>query len=154
MTTSLLFPLLFLRRVAGWLATTVAAWMLVGPVLAAPFTPTDEKSVRIVIQGQLAALARDDADKAFTFAAPNVREAVGTAKRFLAMVRKNYPMIYRPASAAFLKPEGHDDLVIQRVQILDADDNDWLAIYSLQRQKDRAWRITGCKVVANKWRMA
>ena len=136
------------------LLAAVTAWMLLASAQASPFTPADEKSVRAAVEGQLAALARDDASKAFSFAAPNVRDAVGTAPRFLAMVRKNYPMIYRPESAAFLKPEGRDDHVIQRVQMLDAEDNTWLAIYSLQRQKDKAWRITGCKIVPSKWRMA
>ena len=155
MKTSSLGLYFFLRRMAWWLATAVAASMLLGPAHAVSLlTPADEINVRAVVEGQLAALAKDDAVKAFSFAAPNVRETVGTATRFLAMVRNSYPMIYRPASTAFLKPEGHDDQVIQRVQMLDAGGNAWLAIYSLQRQKDKAWRITGCKVVANKGRMA
>jgi Domain of unknown function (DUF4864) len=146
-------PLFFLRRVAALLATA-AACLFPASGHALPITPADEKSVRAVVEGQLAALATDDANKAFSFAAPNVREAFGTATRFLAMVRNNYPVIYRPASTAFLKPEGHDGHIIQRVQLLDDDGDAWLAVYSLQRQKDKVWRITGCKVVVNKWRMA
>jgi len=144
----------FLGRLAWWLSTAVAACLFLGPARASPLTPAEEKSVRAVVEGQLAALARDDAAKAFSFAAPNVRQAVGSAPLFLAMVRQSYPVIYRPASVAFLKPEGNDDQAIQRVQMLDASGNAWLAIYSLQRQKDKAWRITGCKVVENKWRTA
>jgi hypothetical protein len=145
----------FLPRLAWWLATAVAAWMFLGSANAvSPITPADEKNVRAVVEGQLAALAQDDAIKAFSFAAPNVREAVGTATQFMAMVLKNYPAIYRPASSAFLKPEGHDDYVIQRVHMIDADGKAWLAIYSLQRQKDKSWRITGCKVIPSKGRMA
>jgi hypothetical protein len=72
----------------------------------------------------------------------------------MAMVRNAYPVVYRPASVAFLKPEGKDDKAIQRVQMTDASGDSWLAIYSLQRQKDKAWRITGCVVVTNKGRMA
>lgn len=135
-------------------AAAVTLLWLVTPADASPLTAADEKNVRVVVEGQLAALARDDANKAFSYAAPNVREAVGTAASFVAMVRRHYPAIYRPASVAFLKPEGKDDQVIQRVQMLDAHGDPWLAIYSLQRQKDQAWRITGCAVVANKGRMA
>jgi hypothetical protein len=69
------------------------------------------------------------------------------------MVRAGYPVVYRPASVAFLKPEGQGDQVIQRVHMLDADGDSWLAIYSLQRQTDKAWRITGCVVLKNKGRM-
>ena len=121
---------------------------------AAPFTAADAKAVRTVVQAQLAALAVDDAAKAFSYAAPNVREAVGTPDGFLAMVQRGYPVVYRPTSVAFLKPNGKDDDVIQRVQMTDADGESWLAIYSLQRQKNKTWRITGCSVVENKGRMA
>ena len=72
----------------------------------------------------------------------------------MAMVRNGYPVVYRPASVAFLKPELKDEQVIQRVQMLDARGDAWLAIYSLQRQKDKSWRITGCAVVENKGRTA
>ena len=121
---------------------------------AATFTPADEKSVRSVVEAQLAALAKDDAVKAFSYAAPNVRKAIGTANRFLSMVQNDYPVVYRPASVAFLKPEGDGDEVVQRVQMQDASGNAWLAIYSLQRQKGNLWRITGCSVIENKGRMA
>ena len=156
MKTSSPFPGLYflLCRLAGWLSITLAACLLMVPAHAAPLTSADEKSIRTAVEGQLAALAKDDAVKAFSFAAPNVREAVGTAPQFLAMVRKSYPAIYRPASTAFLKPEGHYSQVIQRVQMIDASGSAWLAIYSLQQQKDKTWRITGCSVVANKGRMA
>ena len=122
--------------------------------IAAPFTAADAKSVRAVIEAQLAAFASDDAPKAFSFAAPNVREAAGSASSFLAMVRRDYPVVYRPASTAFLKPEGTGDEILQRVQMLDASGDSWLAVYSLQRQKGNVWRITGCAVVENKGRMA
>ena len=88
------------------------------------------------------------------FAAPNVREAVGTADVFLAMVRQDYPVVYRPTSVAFLKPEGKDGIAIQRVQMTDASGTSWLAVYSLAQQKNKSWRITGCSVVENKGRMA
>ena len=115
--------------------------------------PADEKSVRAVVEGQLAAFAKDDAIKAFSFAAPNVRKAIGSAASFMSMVRSDYPVVYRPASVAFLKAEGKDGDVIQRVQMVDASGDPWLAIYSLQKQKDKSWRITGCAVVENKGRM-
>ena len=128
--------------------------MMAAPAHAAPLTLVQEKSVRTVVQSQLAALAEDDAVRAFSFAAPNVRQAVGSAPAFMAMVRNSYPAIYRPASLAFLKPEGKDGQAIQRVQMLDADGDAWLAVYSLALQKDKTWRITGCHVTANKGRMA
>ena len=139
---------------AGMALALVALQVLLPSANAAPFTAADEKTVRTVVEAQLAAFAKDDAVKAFSYAAPSVREAVGTADAFLTMVRRDYPVVYRPASVAFLKAEGKDDEVVQRVQMLDAGGNSCLAIYSLQRQKGNVWRITGCAVVENKGRMA
>ncbi|MEO6017174.1 MAG: DUF4864 domain-containing protein [Polaromonas sp.] len=149
------FPARWTRQLAasGAALALFCLACLMAPAHAAPFITDDEKSVRAVVEGQLAAFAKDDANKAFSFAAPNVREAVGNARGFLAMVRRDYPVVYRPASVAFLKAEGKDDQVIQRVQLTDASGDAWLAIYSLERQKNRSWRITGCLVVENKGRM-
>ena len=121
---------------------------------AAPLKLADEKIVRGVVEGQLAAFAKDDAAKAFSYAAPNVREALGSAARFMLMVRRDFPVVYRPASVAFLRPDGAGGEVMQRVQMTDASGNSWLATYSLQRQKNKSWRISGCAVVENKGRMA
>ena len=120
---------------------------------AANLEAADEKSIRAVVEGQLAAFAKDDADKAFSFAAPNVRKALGSAANFMSMVRSDYPVVYRPTSVTFLKVEGKDGEVVQRVQMVDTDGAAWLAIYSLQQQKDKFWRITGCTVIAYKGRM-
>ena len=146
--------LFFIRRLVWLMPATLAVLLAALPMHAGAFTAAQEKSVRAVVEAQLAALARDDAVKAFSFAAPNVRQAVGSAAAFLAMVQRGYPVIYRPASFAFLKPEGKDDQAIQRVQMVDASGDAWLAIYSLQLQKDKTWRITGCNIAPNRGRMA
>ena len=135
-------------------AVALAVVQLFVAAHAAPFTAGDEKAVRTVIEAQISAFAKDDAIKAFSYAAPNVREAIGTADAFLTMVRKSYPVVYRPTSVTFLKAEGKDDDVVQRVQMLDTSGKSYLAVYSLQRQKGNVWRISGCAVVENKGRMA
>ncbi|MBA4328252.1 MAG: DUF4864 domain-containing protein [Polaromonas sp.] len=143
----------FLRRLGCGLAWAACALALAAPAQAAPLSAADEQAVRAAVQGQLAAFAADDAALAFSWAAPNVREALGTAAGFLAMVREAYPVVYRPASVAFLKPDNKDGQVFQRVQMVDAAGEAWLATYSLQRG-GKGWLITGCVVVANKGRMA
>ncbi len=88
---------------------------------AAPLPDLQAREVRATVQGQLDAFAANDARKAFSFAAPSVRERMGTAERFMAMVRSGYPVVYRPASVTFLVPEAlPDGTVVQRVQMTDA----------------------------------
>jgi len=141
------------RRITRLLAAVFCMVTLWVPVHAAALSPADEAAVRAAVQGQLAAFAADDANKAFSHAAPNVREAMGTAAAFLAMVREAYPVVYRPASVAFLQSEYRDGQVFQRVQMQDAAGAAWLAVYSLQRA-GKGWLITGCIVTANRGRMA
>ena len=111
---------------------------------ATDVSAADAKAVRGVIEAQLAAFAADDADKAFSYAAPGIRAMFVTAERFLAMVREGYPVVYRPGSVTFLKPEWIRDKLIQRVQMTDAARAPWMVVYELERQADRTWRIAAC----------
>lgn len=135
------------------LATALAALVLSVSALAAPLSAQDVKNVREVIQAQLAAFADDDAAKAFSYAAPNVRKSVASAEHFMAMVRGQYAVVYRPASVAFMQPEHDGGMVMQPVQMSDAEGVAWLTVYTLQRQKNKQWRITGCFVQGTNGRM-
>ena len=104
------------------------------------------------MQAQLDAFAADDAKRAFSYAGPGIREMFGTADRFLAMVKSSYPVVYRPATVAFLVPEPLGDEVIQGVHLTDANGRLWLALYRLQRQGAAGWRIDGCQLVESQAR--
>jgi hypothetical protein len=121
---------------------------------ATPLNDAEADAVRQVVVAQLQAFAEDDADSAFATATPGVREAIGNPMRFLAMVRGAYPMVYRPATYAFLKPDEDDGTVLQMVTITDGDDKSWIALFALERQPDASWRISGCVVAENPWRSA
>jgi len=114
-------------------------------VRAAPdVSAADAKAVRSVIEAQLAAFAADDAEKAFSYAAPGIRAQFITAERFLSMVREGYPVVYRPASVSFLKPEWIENKLMQRVQMTDAAGAPWMVVYEIERQADKSWRIAAC----------
>jgi len=117
---------------------TPAAW--------AQDSDAHSREVRAIIEAQLAAFQSDDGEKAFSYASPSIREMFGTAERFMAMVRDGYPVVYRPASVAFLVPEVVDADLIQRVRMTDRTGAAWLAVYHMQRQPDRSWRINGCVI--------
>ena len=122
----------------------------------APDTPdvgvsqADTQGARAAIQAQLKAFAADDAKRAFSFATPQLRRFFGTPENFIATVRNGYPVVYRPASVAFLKPERDGSALVQAVHMTDADGVLWLALYHLERQPDKSWRISGCQVVEAK----
>ena len=132
-----------------WFAFLATLLLVAGSssaMAADPLSPADAKAVRATVEAQLEALAADDAKKAFSFAAPAIREMFVTPERFVAMVRSGYPAVYRPASVTFLQPLRVQGLVVIGVRLTDADGAQWLATYSLERQADTSWRISGCDV--------
>lgn len=132
------------------------AWLVLASSVAAaaePVSAAETKAVRSVVEAQLEAFAADDAERAFSYAAPSIREMFGTPDRFMAMVRAGYPVVYRPASVTFLAPVRAEGQLVQGVQLTDADGALWLAVYRLERQPDRSWRINGCDVQASAGKM-
>lgn len=136
-----------------WILFTTLA-LFAGPLRAADVAAPDASAIRSLIEAQLAAFRADDAERAFSYASPSIRTQFGDAATFISMVRSGYPVVYRPASVAFLLPEAADGQVIQRVRLTDASGAAWLAIYSLQRQADKSWRINGCVVARDNGRTA
>lgn len=135
-----------------FIAMTLAAVSAFGAAAhASPLAQDEAENVRRVIVAQFEAFAEDDADRVFDTATPEVREAIGSSGRFLAMVRGAYPMVYRPSAVNFHKPEEDGNSVLQLVEITDDDAKSWLALFALERQPDRSWRISGCVVAENRW---
>ena len=110
--------------------------------------------MRAVIQAQFDAFAADDAKRAFSYATPQLREAFGSADRFIEVVRSAYPVVYRHATVGFLKPERVDGSLVQGVHLTDERGVLWLALYRLERQRDKSWRISACQLLPTQGRVA
>jgi hypothetical protein len=104
------------------------------------------REIRSVIEKQLDAFQRDDAETAFSFASPNIRKLFQTPENFIAMVKADYRAVYRPRSVNFLEPAVIEGLALQPVQILGPDNVAVVAIYTMQRQEDGDWKIDGCEI--------
>ena len=143
--------------ILGWLlgmACCIAPMHVADAADAAGVPEGEARRARAVILAQFDAFAADDAKRAFSYATPQLRELFGNADRFVAMVRSAYPAVYRHATVAFLKPEMADGALTQGVHLTDAKGVLWLALYRLERQRDRSWRISACQLVATQGRVA
>jgi hypothetical protein len=117
-----------------------------GQTAAPAVSAEDAAAVRKVIEAQLDAFKRDDAARAFSYAAPSIRLQFGSPDNFMAMVRAQYAVVYRPRSVAFDAPTiVHGDLV-QPVRMTDAEGRAWIALYPMLRDADGHWRINGCQL--------
>ena len=146
--------LTMMRRAMLILWFMFAGFGAAAPAQAIEVKSADAKAVRVLIEAQLKAFAADDAPRAFSFATPELRQAIGSAERFMDMVRSVYPVVYRPASVSFLAPAWVDGRLTQALRLTDAQGSAWIALYHLQLQADESWRISGCELVQAEGRVA
>ena len=115
-----------------------------GPVRA---DDADRGRARAAIERQIEAFRRNDAAAAYAEAAPQIRSLFPSAETFIAMVAKGYAPVLRPRNYRFeTARETGEDEIAQGVSLQDEAGFDWMALYTLQRQADGEWRITGCQL--------
>ena len=113
----------------------------------APASPADQAAIRTVIEHQLAAFQRDDAAAAFSYASPGIQAKFGTPDIFMEMVRTGYQPVYRPRETEFRELVASPAGLVQKVLFVGPDGRPVLALYSMERQDDGSWRISGCVLV-------
>lgn len=129
-----------MKRLLG----SVLSGLLVLPTMAL----ADEGEAKAVIKSQLEAfIARND-DAAYSFAAPNVRAIFPNQDVFMRMVRNGYPQVYSPKNFSFGRSQTMEDgQIAQEVLLTGPKNRDWAALYTVKKQEDGQYRITGVQVV-------
>ena len=118
------------------------------PARADSLSPQDEADFRSIITDQIQAFEADDTTRAYSHAAPLIRQNFPDPERFMGMVRQAYPPVYRPKSFSFGKAGfSASGRPIQRVTIVGPDGLTYEAVYTMERQPDGSWQINGCALV-------
>ena len=107
---------------------------------------TDENAVQSVIEDQINAFQAKDYDRAFSHAAPTIKQIFKTTDRFVSMVKNGYQPLYNPDSYAFSRSIEQGGSVYQEVIVTDKNGKQWQAVYTLKQQEDGSWKITGVKM--------
>ncbi len=110
-------------------------------------TETDRTAIRFVIERQLQAFQNDDATTAFSFASPGIQIQFETPENFMRVVKTAYPAVYRPRSVLFEDLTNMRGVLTQPVLLLDSEGVPMTALYLMENQPDRTWRINGCYLV-------
>lgn len=111
-------------------------------------TDNDAITIRSLIEHQLAAFKKDDAQGAFAFASPAIQAQFGTPENFMQMVKISYPAVYRPRSVFFEKITTIQGNITQPVLLLAPDGVPLRALYLMEKQADNIWKINGCFLVS------
>lgn len=99
-----------------------------------------------VVRDQLEAFRSGDHARAYSHAAPNIRNYFNTVDRFIAMVKNGYGAIYKSDSFVMGRNTIISGEIYQEVFITDKAGKQWQAVYTLKQQADGTWQITGVKM--------
>jgi Domain of unknown function (DUF4864) len=124
------------------------AFVLLAAVLLSLTAPAraadDVATAQGIIRSQVEAFGRDDAETAYSYAAPAIQNMFPRADIFIGMVQRNYAPVYRHKSFEFGEARAMDGKIAQVVHIVDADGVPWEALYTLELEPDGSVRISGC----------
>ncbi|MEZ4316373.1 MAG: DUF4864 domain-containing protein [Myxococcota bacterium] len=104
--------------------------------------------IESMVRDQIEAFRRDDAAAAWKPVAPGLKRQLGTADRFLEMVREGYAPVYRPQRYSFGRMLYFDGGPAQSLDVVGPDGKPYRAIYLLEQQPDGTWATAGCILFA------
>lgn len=107
----------------------------------------DQSAFQQIINDQIAAFNADDGLRAYSHAAPVIKQLFPSPDIFMSMVRQGYPPVYRQKSFSFGSVLDDMGRPSQEVTIVDMNGQTWTAIYSFERQANGSWKISGCRLV-------
>jgi len=109
---------------------------------------TEKTEFQRIIAAQISAFRADDGPTAYSYAAPVIRNIFPTPEIFMSMVKRGYPQVYRPQSfnftEALIDPLGRP---AQKMLVVGPDGKTYEALYSMEKQPDGTWRISGCTLL-------
>ncbi|MBL8631480.1 MAG: DUF4864 domain-containing protein [Rhodospirillaceae bacterium] len=103
-------------------------------------------AIRRVIEQQLDAIRKDDAERALSFATPTIRTAFRDAATFMALLAKEYAPIIRWDKATFLDLRNKEDHYVQRVKLIDKKGKVAVANYALVKANTGEWFVAGVAI--------
>jgi len=102
------------------------------------------RAAQDVVGQQLRAFQSGDDARAYSFAAPTIKRIFPTLESFMGMVKNGYSPVAKPQSFEFSRAEERaDGQIALEVKIVGPDGKDYRALYTLERQPDGTFKITG-----------
>lgn len=130
------------------LALGVMAALWFGPATAQDAQDAKgSPAARSLIERQLDAFSRGDAEGAYAEAAPTIKMLFGDSATFMTMVREHYAPVYRHRSVEFGRAKTEGDTIEQAATFVDENGEVWTAVYGLTRQPDGQWLISSCRLI-------
>lgn len=137
-----------------WLAVLGIFWLGAAVAAETALPAAEWQAIQRVIAAQRAAIVAHQADRAFAYASPGIQRQFGDAATFIAMVDAAYSPLASARYVEFLEGAVIEGIVVQPLRLIDADNTVRVALYTMEKQPDGAWRISGCRIAPSTVRAA
>ena len=98
-----------------------------------------------VIESQIQAFLDENAELAYSYAAPMIKMKFTNPVEFMSMVKNYYEPVYNPKQFYFLDDKYYEGAIYHQLQVISQKNESFLATYSLIQDEGR-WKISGCAV--------
>ena len=100
---------------------------------------------QFIIESQIQAFLDENAELAYSYAAPLIKMKFSSPLEFMSMVKNYYEPVYNPKQFYFIDSKYFEGSVYHQLQVISQKNESFLATYSLI-QDDGKWKISGCAV--------
>ena len=130
------------------LALPLAAMLLCFPLAAARAEATlpdaEWTAIKAIIAGAARRVEGRRRQEGVRVRGAGIRQQFGDAANFLTMVRTAYGALIAARYTEFLEGALIDGSVIQPLRLVAPDNSVRVALYTMQKQPDGRWKISGC----------
>ena len=100
---------------------------------------------QFIIESQIQAFLDENAELAYSYAAPLIKMKFNNPLEFMSMVKNYYEPIYNPKQFYFMDARYFEGAIYHQLQVISQQDESFLATYSLIQDEGK-WKISGCAV--------
>ena len=105
----------------------------------------DFDETQFIIESQIQAFLDENAELAYSYAAPLIKMKFNNPLEFMSMVKNYYEPVYNPKQFYFIDARYFTGAVYHQLQVISQQDESFLATYSLIQDEGK-WKISGCAV--------
>ena len=98
-----------------------------------------------IIESQIQAFLDENAELAYSYAAPLIKMKFNSPQEFMYMVRNYYEPVYNPKQFQFIDAKYFEGAIFHQLQVISQKNESFLATYSLIQDEGK-WKISGCAV--------
>ena len=105
----------------------------------------DFDETQFIIESQIQAFLDENAELAYSYAAPLIKMKFNNPLEFMSMVKNYYEPVYNPKQFYFIDARYFEGAIYHQLQVISQQDESFLATYSLIQDGGK-WKISGCAV--------